>query len=62
MDRVELIMEGIIYWIAFLIYAVVTGQRVYRDRKLVVSAIAILIMLAIVGWHIFSVPVTVEIR
>lgn len=50
------------FWIAFLVYAVVTGRRVYRDRQLVISAVTILVMLAIVGWHIFSVPVSIEVR
>ena len=53
---------GLAFWIAFAVYAVVTGIRVYKDRKLVISAVTILIMLAIVGWHIFSVPVSVELR
>jgi len=53
---------GLAFWIAFAVYAVVTGMRVYKDRKLVISAVTILIMLAIVGWHIFSVPVSVEIK
>lgn len=55
-------MDGIIYWIAFVIYVVVTGRRVYKERQLVVSAVSILIMLAIMGWHIFSVPVSVELK
>lgn len=53
---------GLVFWIAFLVYAVVTAMRVYKDRKLVISAAAILVMLAIVGWHIFSVPVSIEVR
>ena len=53
---------GLVFWIAFLVYAAVTVRRVWTERHLVVSAIAILIMLAIVGWHIFSVPVSVELR
>lgn len=53
---------GLVFWIAFLVYAAVTIRRVYKERHLVVSAVAIFVMLAIVGWHIFSVPVTVELR
>lgn len=53
---------GIVFWIAFLVYAVVTVRRAYRDRQFVMSAITVLVMLAIVGWHIFSVPVSIEVR
>lgn len=53
---------GLVFWIAFLVYAAVTIRRVYKERHLVVSAVAIFVMLAIVGWHIFSVPVSVELR
>ncbi len=53
---------GLVFWIAFVVYAAVTARRVYKERQLIISAVTILIMLAIVGWHIFSVPVSVELR
>lgn len=55
-------MGSIVFWAAFLVYAIVTIRRAYHDRKLVVSAITVLVMLAIIGFEIFSVPVSIEVK
>jgi len=56
-------MENIIFWAAFLIYAIVTIRRAYNDRKLVMSAITVLVMLGLIGWQVFTVPaISVELH
>jgi len=55
-------MLGIIFWIAFVIYGITTYLRVRKENKLIVSAVAILVMFAIMGWHIFNVPIAVELK
>jgi len=49
-------MENIIFWTAFVIYTIVTIRRAYNDRKLVMSAVTVLVMLALIGWQVFVVP------
>jgi len=45
-------MLGIIFWIAFAVYTVATYLRVRKENKLIVSAIAVLVMFAITGIYI----------
>lgn len=55
-------MDSIVFWAAFLVYAIVTIRRAYHDRKLVVSAITVLVMFAIIGVKIIGIPVSIDVK